>query len=182
MAGGKGSRIGYPEKGLLKICGETIIERIIKVVSYFSKRIFVCVSKNTPRLRSYLELLGNVELIEGSGNDYVFDLTEALKLIDEYPILVSPSDMPFLSYRTVKLLINESKRDPAAIINLWISKSCEKYRKRGPTGLSLFNALGTPWRNLEACIYPDLLDIDTFEDVEEARKVCSGGFMGEFPG
>jgi len=182
MAGGKGSRLGYSEKGLLRVCGKTIIERIIKTVSHFSNKIFVCVSKNVPRLRSYLETLNSIEIIEGSGEDYVFDLAKALELIDDYPILVSPSDMPFLSYRVIKLLVNELKKGPAAIINLWISKSCKKYKKKGPTGLSLFNTLGAPWKNVETCLYPDLLDVDTFEDLEEARKVCSEGSMEEFPG
>jgi GTP:adenosylcobinamide-phosphate guanylyltransferase len=181
MAGGKASRLGGVEKGLIKVCGEALAERLLKVINIVSNDILVVVSKNSKALVSFLRNLGpdSIDIIEGTGKDYVYDLSRALELIDNFPVIVAPIDMPFLSLRILKKLINFSMSNPEAIINVSISKECKYYRRKGLTGLSLFLTYRGSWKNLDLCVYPDLLDIDTLEDLEEARTICSKEYMGE---
>ncbi len=177
MAGGKGSRLGGVEKGLMKVCNKPIIQQIVDSLMKISDEIFVAVSRNTALTRSYLTSLYSVNIIETTGKDYVFDLLDSLTLIDEFPVIVAPSDMPFISERILRVLIDYSKDFPESVITVSIPELCNYYRRKGPTGLSLFLSLKGSWRNLELCLYPDLLDIDTLEDLREAREVCSRGFM-----
>jgi len=183
MAGGRGSRLGMAEKGLLKVCGRRIIDRILETLTLVSKEVIVVTSRNTKGLREYVRGLGyDVDVIEGTGRDYVFDLKEAMELLGSFPVLVAPSDMPFLSHRVIKALLSFSRSSPEAVINVSVPSNCSSYRRRGPTGLSMFLTFSGPWRDLELCLYPDLIDIDTSEDLEEALLACPGGFTGASAG
>ncbi|MFU8653134.1 adenosylcobinamide-phosphate guanylyltransferase [Methanotorris formicicus] len=107
MAGGKGTRMGYVEKPLVEINGKFMIDYIIETLTQSNiEKIFVAVSKNTPKTEQYLkEKYRDIVLIKTSGNGYVEDLNEAIKYFSS-PFLVVSSDIPTIKPKTINNIIN----------------------------------------------------------------------------
>ena len=163
MAGGRGTRLGAPEKPMVEVCGEPMIVRVLRQLASVCGRIIVVYSRFTP---SVGELCRSppvpVECVRGWGS-YVEDLKAALSLASP-PVLVAPADMPFLNAYRLEDFMAKALLDPNPIVNL-------SARGRGPTGLSLFKEAWGSWSTVEdgGCW---TLDVDTPEDLEKARSLC----------
>lgn len=134
MAGGKGSRLGLNiEKPLLEICGVTMLERVIAALrdSKFIERIFISVTKWTPRTKIKAKGLGVI--LETSGQGYVNDLREALKIIwrvyGHKNVVVVNADLPllkgFVIDEAVKHYVNVRPEALTVVV------SFDEYRKLG---------------------------------------------------
>jgi len=172
MAGGKGSRLGGLEKPLLKICGERIIDHVIREVKKIRhRRIIICTRKEL--FNELLSLASRcVEVIECPGKDYVEDLNYVFTKIN-FPALILPSDMPFITSRVIEKFLREAFSTRSDVITLM---RCDKTRCV-ETGISLFNKSGGEWSNIFFNDIPELRDIDTPEDLLWAERQCVS--MGE---
>ncbi len=174
MAGGQGSRLGGVEKPLLDVCGSRIIERIIEVAYRLSPRIHVAVSPNTPRTREWC-IRNNVRIIDTPGRGYSYDIGFILDTIDT-PVLFLPADTPFLTMSSLRYFVEKALSIDTSIITLLVSKQCfpgqNPDENPSPIGISLFKKKRGYWANIIMCRFPDLLDIDTLDDLELARRLC----------
>lgn len=167
MAGGKGSRLGGLPKPLLEICGEKIINRVVRVARELRpRRIFICTRSE---YAAYIEDLvtENTEILVCPGRDYVEDLNYVFtKTI--FPVLVLPSDTPFITSNLLRRFLEKALEMSIPIINL-IRCSEDKCVE---TGVSLFHEPRGEWFNVIFPDTPELRDIDVPEDLEWAEGLC----------
>lgn len=124
MAGGKGSRLGGIEKGLIELGGITILERELKALkeSDCVSKIYVAVSQNTPKTLHFARTKG-LEVITTLGRGYVEDSREALGRLSLGVTLVLCSDMPFLTPEIIKRAVSEYYEKGKPALSLAIPKS-----------------------------------------------------------
>lgn len=170
MAGGMGRRFGGPWKPFAMLCGSRIVERIARLASAFG-RVYIAI---TPATRIYAgELCREYRCIETRGAGYPEDLLEALRIIGT-PALILPSDMPFISSRRLSDFIERALASgyPVATMRSCRDDACE------PLGVSLMREPGGSWVDIDYQYDIDLMDIDTREDLEEARRICESMVEG----
>ncbi len=173
MAGGRGSRLGGPWKPLLDVCGEPMILRVARAAlsSGACPVLGVAYAHRTGGVASlpWHELGGHVVLLETPGLGYPGDLARALQRLPQ-PTLVLPADMPLLRGRDVALAARLLCQRPEAVVNLTT--------RRGLVGVSLHRRPrgSRVWADVPApeAVERRFLDVDTPEDLEEARRLCSG--------
>ena len=174
MAGGKGSRMGGLEKPLLKICGRRILEAVLEAAYELSPNIYVAVSPNTPETREWCMRKG-ILIIDTPGNSYPNDIAYILEKMDP-PILFLPADTPFITAKLLKHFVEKAIGVDTGIVTLLASKHCFPQdlarEHQTPLGISLFKRKHGGWANIIMCSFPDLLDIDTMEDLEQAKGIC----------
>jgi adenosylcobinamide-phosphate guanylyltransferase len=106
MAGGKASRMkSAVEKPTLRVCGKTMLERIIQALrkSTSVDRIIVAVTATTPVTALTARQLG-VETLETPGDSYVSDMRYAVKQLGLRNVVVVSADIPFITSE----IINEA--------------------------------------------------------------------------
>ena len=152
MAGGKGSRMSFPEEKLLLEYKKPIILHVIdalKESKCFSK-IIAITSSNSPETKNLLQK-NKIELFDSSGKDYVQDLNQILKKIND-SVLVTSGDLPLLDREIIQRLVKEYSSEKIwtsflvsrkLLDSLKISTDYETDFKDQPccyTGISLINA------------------------------------------
>jgi adenosylcobinamide-phosphate guanylyltransferase len=195
MAGGKAVRMGGIEKPLIKICGKTMIEIILNALKNVKtiKDTYIATSKNTPNTELYLKKLG-YKTITTSGQDYVTDLKEAvMKLNIKNSILILPSDLPLITSKTIKQLINIyiEKRSPPAMTFYIPYKILQALKIQtdyietidnitaSPCGVSIIKGayitqLTIPQTNIIIENIELALNVNTPSDIEKAQSIlCS---------
>lgn len=180
MAGGRGARLGGPYKPLLDVCGEPMILRVARALKASGVCPVIAVAY-TPATRPVLslpweELHAGIVFIETPGAGFPGDLPRALMKVPQ-PTLVVPVDLPHLTPDLVARAARELCGSPWDVANL--------VGPRGLTGVSLhrrWDGSGL-WGNvrLEGVEEWRLLDVDTPEDLGEARERCRRGGMEETP-
>ncbi len=166
MAGGKASRLGGLVKPLLRVCGKTILERVVDAALPLTSRIVVAVAGGHSRLvaRRAHELL--VDTIYTPGMGYARDLGIALASLRPGPVLVLPADTPFLDTNILYRIIKESTSIDAGVVTV---KGC-----RGYLGVSMFKTRNTgKWADIAIDDCSKLIDIDDFNDLAKALTRCS---------
>ena len=165
MAGGRGGRMGGVEKPLLRVCGVEMVVRVVRGVGGVCRRTLVAYS---PWTRGVGDLcrgaLAGAECVMLGGSGYVDDLREALEIYPP-PVLVLPSDTPFIRGDLVEWFINVALMEPADIVNL-------VDRRRGPVGIALFKRRSGSWSDVEVDWGRALIDVDTWADYVEALGEC----------
>ncbi|MGP6293875.1 NTP transferase domain-containing protein [Caldiplasma sukawensis] len=106
MAGGKGTRMGISDKGLLMAHGEMLIERNIRLLREYADRIYIATSPFTLKTEKVFKDKYHIIRTEGSG--YSVDLAKALEKIGKYPIMVLSSDIYFADPEVPKDFIEKS--------------------------------------------------------------------------
>lgn len=86
------------EKPMQNIGGKPVVRRVVDALFGSDKidRVLVSVSDNTPETERYLNDIC-VETIKTSGEDFVEDLHDSLKILEGKFVLTCPSDLPFIS-------------------------------------------------------------------------------------
>ena len=106
MAGGRGSRMGFPspEKLLLEY-EKPIIFRVIDSLndSHCFSKVFAATSPNSPDTKHVLEERG-IETLDTPGNGYVNDLNSLLQKMDGFVFVVS-GDLPLLDEEIIQKLV-----------------------------------------------------------------------------
>ena len=175
MAGGRSSRLNRIEKSMLIICNKPMIERVFNTACKITDKVFVAVSPHTVRTKRWC-LKNDVELIETTGKDYVYDLQLLLKMFKR-SVLVLPADIPFITDKILLNFLNKTKKISADVITLLVDKSKFPNELRAltkePVGISFFKGTGSKWSNIIMSDFPELLDIDTLSELRYARRLCN---------
>lgn len=132
MAGGKATRMGNVcEKPLLRICGKTMVERVIEALrsSKNIDEIIVAVSKFTPKTA---ELMHNfsIKVVETPGDGYCSDMRHAIKKCKLFsPVLTISADLPLITKELIDEIIAHYKHcgKPA----LTVAVPLEAYERLG---------------------------------------------------
>ncbi len=155
--------MGGVEKPLLRVCGETLLERLASRLTRLCRLVVVAVSPYTRRVARLAGRLG-LEVVETSGAGYVEDLSMLLRALRPRPLLVAPGDL-YAKDDCLEALVAEALRLDADIVT---------FVSRGePLGLSVFNRDEGGWVDLEADC---LRDIDDWASYREVVEECSRGF------
>ena len=116
MAGGKGTRMVFPNEKLLLQYKKPVILHVMDALrksNCFSKIIAVT-SKNSPKTKKLLEQ-NDIQIINAPGTGYVEDLNYVLKSFNE-DVLVTSGDLPLLDSQIIKKIISLLKPE-----NIWTS-------------------------------------------------------------
>ncbi|WP_456375381.1 adenosylcobinamide-phosphate guanylyltransferase [Methanocaldococcus sp.] len=111
MAGGRGSRMGYVEKPLIKIKDKPLISYVIQPLLESDKinKIYIATSPNTKNTKKFIisnyKDYKNIKVIETSGNGYIEDLNECIKYFSK-PFLVVSSDLVNLSSKIINSIVD----------------------------------------------------------------------------
>ncbi|AFZ70843.1 GTP:adenosylcobinamide-phosphate guanylyltransferase [Caldisphaera lagunensis DSM 15908] len=166
MAGGKGKRFGSSFKPFIEICGKPMIFNIIDKTKKLFKFNIIAISEN---VENFLYILKNkykdLLLIYTTGIDYSIDLKIVLDMIKKRPIIVFPSDIPFIKENTIEEIILLSRGMNEDLITI-LNKQGE------PVGISIIkgNDLNR-WTNLK--LNEDLININTKDDLNNAKVICN---------
>ena len=143
MAGGKSARIGPQfEKPLIRICGRTMIKRVIEVLrsSKNIDDIVVATSEFTPKTA---ELMRNssIKVVETPGVDYCTDMRYAIKECALFfPVLVVSADLPLITKELIDYVIAHYRRCGKPALAVMIP--AENYEKLGLRSEYLFKVRG----------------------------------------
>ena len=177
MAGGMAKRMGGVEKPLVKVCGKPMIEHVLVTASNLSRKLYVAVSPNTPLTERWC-LENGYPVIATSGKSYPEDLKEALSIANP-PILFLPADTPFITRSVLEEFVEKALELKESVITLLVDRTkCFPEHlwgsePRSPTGISLLKGYDWSWNSVVMCRFPDLLDIDTWFELEYAERLCS---------
>jgi adenosylcobinamide-phosphate guanylyltransferase len=162
MAGGKGTRLGYIEKPMIRLAGTPLINHIMRPFLESGLETIIAVSKNTPETVTYC-LRSGYEIIMTDGNDYHEDL---LYLTSKFGvILTTVADIPFMTQTHVKAILNSNREEDSVVGCTIIDDEIE------PFGLNIVD--GTYDRYL---LFDDRyvgININTSEDLDLAEKIYS---------
>ena len=159
MAGGKGTRMQSDEEKLLLEYKKPLVLHVIDALknSNCFEKIFAATSPNSPQTQKTLTE-NNVKVFETLGENFVTDLNNILKDLDDY-VFVTSGDLPLLDENIVKQIIDTANSE-----KIWTSvlttKSFQLSLNLNPeciisfndedhvhTGISIVNA--SKIRNLE---------------------------------
>ncbi|MFP3910101.1 MAG: molybdenum cofactor guanylyltransferase [Archaeoglobaceae archaeon] len=109
LAGGSGSRLGRIDKGMIKIDGVTLIERLMKTLKGLDT-VIVCRSEQIQDYSSYSQVIED----EFTEMGPLAGIHASLKFFKE-PILVVGVDMPFVKREVIDFLLGEFSNEEALI-------------------------------------------------------------------
>ncbi|NPA70696.1 MAG: NTP transferase domain-containing protein [Crenarchaeota archaeon] len=168
FAGGKGSRIGNPEKMLLKICNKPIILMLIDSLSKYFRRIIIVTSKFHKNLIELLKVHSKVDLIILPARDYCEDLCHIINIVRPRPLLMLPSDIVLRNVKRFFDIIRSVKSNVDIVTLSYIDGT--------PLGVSIVYSyrcvpgVELSWINLNVFTIDDVFDIDTLLDYEIAKR------------
>lgn len=113
LAGGRGSRMGGKDKGLIQIDGKSMIQHLLDTLSSFNADILISCNRH---LEDYTEL-GHSVISDGNTNYFgpLAGIASGLKVADKSHVLVLPCDTPAVTKRLVKRLMQAAKENPEHI-------------------------------------------------------------------
>ena len=116
MAGGKGTRMESNEEKLLLEYKKPLVLHVIDALkkSNCFEKIFAATSPNSPQTQKIL-IENNVTTFETLGENFVIDLNNILKKLNDY-VFVTSGDMPLLDEDIVKRIVDTSNSK-----NIWTS-------------------------------------------------------------
>ncbi len=169
MAGGAASRMGGVEKPLLRVCGERILDRIIRASLPLGR---VTVAVTPPRMNTAIRALEDrARIMMTPGYGYSMDLEYAVSKAG-LPALILPGDLPLATTESLEWALSLLSGPDKDITTLLVQEGCLP-GKRGPLGVSLIR--GPDWSSyssVEACPGWDLYDVDTWLDVFRVEERC----------
>jgi GTP:adenosylcobinamide-phosphate guanylyltransferase len=163
MAGGKGTRIGNPEKYLLKFGRKTIIEALLEATMQMADAVYL---STVPGRKVLMDICARLNIITlmGGGTSYVDDLFLAAGHVGRFPLLVIPGDIVLLDKHFLSQFIEIAKESDKELVNLYangeLSGIC--IMKRRPA-----DSKELPYENIN--FQGNLLvNVNTWEDYERA--------------
>lgn len=118
MAGGMGSRMDFPDKGILMFHGKTLIDRSVNMLKDYTKNVFIATSENTKITKEYYGKKYSV--IETGGHGYSKDLAGAIEKIGVYPMITIPSDLYISHESVIDRFMNEALHRNSGIVSMLI--------------------------------------------------------------
>ncbi len=166
MAGGLGSRLSGLVKPLVRVCGEAIIERVIKTASMIG-RVYVAYTRFTRNIIPIASRF-NVEFIETSGKGFVYDLNEVF-MKTGFPVLTLPADTPFITYESIRVFLEKACRVEKDVVTLEV---CLPNKQCRATGIGFFRRPSGSWSSVRVPFSIEYLDIDSPRDLTLAYSLC----------
>ena len=166
MAGGKGKRFGSSFKPFTELCGKPMIFNIIDKTRKLFKFNIIAISEN---VENFLYIIKNkykdILLVYTTGIDYSIDLKILLDVIKNRPIMVFPSDIPFIKDNMIEEIILSAKEMDIDLITV-LNKQGE------PIGISIIKGNNlNRWTNLK--LNENLININTINDLNNAKVICN---------
>jgi GTP:adenosylcobinamide-phosphate guanylyltransferase len=170
MAGGKGERMGNPQKFLIEVKGMTILERLfVEIKGMFDSVYIAATSVNNERIR---EKCKECNILVTSGDYYVSDLHLALRRVQIFPVLVFGADTLIFSMDSFLTYLDIGYSVGKDLVNLISRKSGfnASIFKRAP--LSLTEVL-----DHTDILIPDSvgMNINTPDDLRRAQSIIVSG-------
>jgi adenosylcobinamide-phosphate guanylyltransferase len=113
MAGGRATRMGNVcEKPLLRICGKTMVERVIEALrgSKNIDEIIGVVSKFTPKTAESMRNF-SIKVVETPGEGYCSDMRHAIKKYALFsPVLTISADLPLITKELIDEIVTHYKQ------------------------------------------------------------------------
>ena len=111
MAGGKGTRMQNNKEKLLLEYKKPLILHVIDALknSNCFEKIFAATSPNSPQTKKILTK-NNVNIFETLGENFVTDLNNILKDLDDY-VFVTSGDLPLLDGNIVKHIVDSTNSE-----------------------------------------------------------------------
>lgn len=163
MCGGRGSRISNPEKYLLRIGNETVIGRVIRMVSSLGLSVYLCTREGSSIPGIYGETASKI--IMSSGNGYVPDMNECLNTVSITPILLIPGDIVLGSAETLSFFIKQSAMIIRDLVNLVSNGEI--------TGITIFKKLPSlePLSYSSVVTDDEIINVNTTADYDRVKKL-----------
>lgn len=165
MAGGRGSRMGNPEKVLARVCGVPLLAQVLSALqeSGVCERIVVVTTPMHGKVVRVAQALG-AEVLLLPGESYVEDLRAALD-VTGVPALVVSGDIAGLTGRRIEWFLEEAMAREEPVVDLVVDGE--------PVGVTLHkHPRGGEWVQVEAGD-PGVIDVDTPGDLMRARSRCT---------
>ena len=111
MAGGKGTRMQSNEEKLLLEYKKPLVLHVIDALknSNCFEKIFAATSPNSPQTQKILTE-NNIKVFETLGENFVTDLNNILKDLDDY-VFVTSGDLPLLDENMVKQIVDTANSE-----------------------------------------------------------------------
>ncbi|MCY0852065.1 MAG: NTP transferase domain-containing protein [Thermoplasma acidophilum] len=154
MAGGLGSRMNRPEKALIEVHGETLLDRTIRCMNGICSDIYALIDPSMERLQGKLRSV-NVKVLAKRRGGYIEDLNHAMHSIGKFPILVIPGDIFIFN---CSAFLDAVRRGMLAEANVVSFTDAGQY-----TGISIFNAQSGSYQDIE--LNGSVANINTPEDL-----------------
>ena len=163
MCGGRGSRINNPEKYLLPIGNETVIGRLIRMVSSLGLNVHLCTRDGTSIPGIYRGT--GLKIIISSGNGYVPDMNECLNTVSVLPVLLIPGDIVLGSAETLSFFMKQSSMIIRDLVNLVSNDEI--------TGITIFKKLPSlePLSYSSVVTDDEIINVNTTADYDRAKKL-----------
>ncbi|WP_457611871.1 NTP transferase domain-containing protein [Methanocaldococcus sp.] len=163
MAGGRGSRLGFIEKPLIKINNKFLIDYIIEEVKKSKiEDFYIATSLYTKKTENYLRAKYKNKLIKTPGKGFIEDINFCFKYFKE-PFLVIASDLYGLNYKIIDRVIEEFFK-----LNV---EALTVIKDNKPIGLNIL----TPKREVQKekvfIIEDRVININTPEDLKKALSL-----------
>lgn len=116
LSGGRGSRLGYKEKGLLEINGERLIERKIKQLAPCFNKLLL--ATNSPKLYEYLS--DKITTVKDDKKDEgpLVGIYSTLKASDNETNFITAVDMPNISHDLLSYLYKYTLKTEVVVTNI----------------------------------------------------------------
>lgn len=165
MAGGKGSRMGYVEKPMIKVKGKRLIDFVVNELENAGIDAIYVTSPHTPTTERYLHEMGMV-VFRGEGRGYISDLFLAIRENEiTVPVMNINSDLYIVRTGIILDFLGAYMRSALP------SMSCV-YRSGRYAGINAFDPLlGEQAEEKFIIDERDIINIDTPEDL---RRVENG--------
>ncbi len=160
MAGGKGTRIGNPEKCLIVINKRAILDNLVSILRKYVSEIYISVSKGMAATEKEAENL-NLSIIRTEGRGYINDMNACFQVINDFPLFVVPGDIYVKDEKIFEMFIEMAKKSQKDIINL---KSEGDF-----TGVSLFKKSSGSYEDV--CFKSCIINVNTMEDARRAENM-----------
>ena len=103
LAGGRASRMGGKDKGLIELDGAPLIAHVYQVAKNRANHIFISANRNTEQYSRYGEVI--VDDLKGFQGPLA-GISKALKSCETQYLLVLPCDSPYIDLRLIDDIIN----------------------------------------------------------------------------
>jgi len=154
MAGGLGSRMNRPEKALIEVHGEALVDRTIGCIDGICSDIYALIDPSMEGLQDRL-MSRNVRVMLRRRSGYIEDLNYAMHSIGKFPILVIPGDIFIFDCSTFLDVIRRGMLAEANVVS---------FTDAGQhTGISIFNAESGSYQDID--LNGSVANINTPEDL-----------------
>ena len=118
MAGGTGTRMNMPDKGLLMIQGETLIGRNLKILKEKTEPVYLVVTPHTEITEKYYS--ETLKIIKTTKKGYAEDLGDVLRKVNSYPVMVIPGDIYFSEEEILENFIDTALKIGKGIVSMLV--------------------------------------------------------------